>query len=200
MTPTDTRERILEVAARLFHEQGYNATGIATILRESGVNSGSLYHFFAGKEALLLGVLERYVEMLEPMVLQSAEARTDDPLEKIFALLDWYREGMLKSGCTMGCPVGNLALELSDNHPEVRRLLDLNFRNWAAGIRGWLEEAGERLPDDVDLEQLSHFILTVMEGAIMQSRARGSLDPYDASVAQLRLYFKTLEDSARARW
>ena len=46
-----TRDRILETARRLFHEQGYHATGIATILREAGVNSGSLYHFFESKDA-----------------------------------------------------------------------------------------------------------------------------------------------------
>ena len=39
-----TRERILRTAFQLFHEQGYHATGVATILREAGLNPGSLYH------------------------------------------------------------------------------------------------------------------------------------------------------------
>ena len=50
-----TRQRIVEAARRLFHEQGFHATGISTILREADVNSGSLYHYFASKEALLSG-------------------------------------------------------------------------------------------------------------------------------------------------
>lgn len=192
-----TRERILETAARLFHEQGYHATGVATILREAEVNSGSLYHHFASKEDLLLGVLERYTELLEPVVLAQAASRTDDPIERIFALLAWYREGLESTGCAMGCPIGNLALEMADDHPEVRELVDRNFRGWSAGIRTWLEAAGDRLPSGTDLDGLACFVLTVMEGGIMQARARKSLEPYDASVAQLRSHFDRLEEAAR---
>jgi AcrR family transcriptional regulator len=49
--------RMVQTAFQLFHEQGYHATGVATILREAGVNPGSMYHSFAGKEALLEEVL-----------------------------------------------------------------------------------------------------------------------------------------------
>jgi len=45
MTETNTRNKLLDAAARLFHEQGYAATGLSTIVREAGVNPGSLYHF-----------------------------------------------------------------------------------------------------------------------------------------------------------
>ncbi len=191
-----TKDRILETAMRLFHEQGYNATGISTILREAKVNAGSLYHFYGSKEALLVGVLQRYVEMLRPIVLEPQEQATDDPIERVFALLAWYRMGLEITGCTMGCPIGNLAIEVGDSHPNIRELIDLNFRNWSRGVRQWLDDAGDRLPPDTDREALSHFILTVMEGAVMQARASGDLVPYDASVAQLRSYFDLLETAA----
>lgn len=192
MSPTDTRERILDAAARLFHEQGYNATGIATILREAKVNSGSLYHFFPSKEALLVGVLERYVEMLRPCVTDHAEAATDDPVGRVFALLAFYRQGLEMTGCAMGCPIGNLALELADDHAEIRGLIDQNFRNWIAVVQGWLDAAGDRLPPSVDRAGLAQFVLTVMEGGIMQARAAQTVEPFDASVAQLRAYFDAL--------
>ena len=184
------------MAARLFHEQGYHATGIATILREAKVNSGSLYHFFPSKEALLIGVLERYVERLEPEVLAPARARTADPIGRVFALLEQYRSGLAQTGCTMGCPIGNLALELSDNHPEIRKLLEKNFNNWIDGVQEWLDDAGERLPIDVDRRELAHFVLTAMEGGIMQARAAGSLEPFDGAVAQLRAYVEALLSAA----
>lgn len=53
-----TRAHLLEVATRLFAEHGYEATSIEAVLTESGVSRGSLYHHFAGKEALFLAVLE----------------------------------------------------------------------------------------------------------------------------------------------
>lgn len=194
-----TRDRIVQTAMRLFHEQGYHATGVATILREAGVNSGSLYHYFAGKEALLTAVLEMYVQMLKPVVLAPAEEATDDPIERIFALLAWYRMGLEMTGCTKGCPIGNLALELADDLPGARELIDLNFRNWAKGVGEWIGAAGDRLPPDTDREALAHFVLTVMEGGIMQSRAAGTLEPYDAAAAQLRAYIDLLQQRAASQ-
>jgi AcrR family transcriptional regulator len=196
--PADTRTRLLETAARLFHEQGYEATGIATILRESGVNSGSLYHFFRSKEDLLRGTLEWRLEMLRPIVTDPAEAQTDDPVERVFALLAGYRRMLEVTGCTMGCPIGNLALELSDSHPHIRALLHSNFENWLDVVGGWLQAAGDRLPADVHRRELARFVLTTMEGGIMQARASGSLDQFDQSVAHLRRYVDLLLGQAAA--
>lgn len=191
----DTRSRILDTAMRLFYEQGYHATGIATILREANVNSGSLYYFFPSKEALLKGVLERYLEGLEPMVMVHARNATNDSIERIFVLLANYRAGMEITGCKMGCPIGNLALELSDDFPDIRPLIDQNFRNWIAVVRSWLVEAGDRLPADVNRDELAQFVLTVMEGGIMQARAASNVGPFDASVRQLRAYLDRLLQS-----
>src|SRR5262245_12270493 len=107
----ETRDRLLRTAFQLFHEQGFNATGVATILREAEVNPGSMYHFFASKDELLEHVLEFALGYLSPAVMDPVEARTADPIGRVFALLDQYRAGMDRRGCRMGCPIGNLALE-----------------------------------------------------------------------------------------
>ncbi len=187
-----TRERLLETAARLFHEQGYAATGVATILREAAANPGSLYHFFPNKEALLAGVLHWYLDNLNVVLMEPVEQVEPDPIERIFVLLGNYREWMVESNCRLGCPVGNLALEVSHTHPEIRPLLQKNFDGWAAAIRAWLEEAGDRLPVDCDRGKLSRFVLTVMEGGLMQSRAADDLGGFDDSVAVLRDHMNDL--------
>lgn len=191
MSPAETRDRILEAAMRLIYEQGFNATGVATILREAGVNSGSMYHFFESKEALLKEVLEMYVDMLEPMVMRPAEEATSDPIERVFALLEWYRAGLAASHCQFACPIGQLALEVGHDQKPLRQLIDLNFKNWAKHVQGWLD-ASDRLPEGTDTAALSRFILTVMEGAQMQAKAAGNLRPYDESVLQLRRHFDLL--------
>src|ERR1041384_2023130 len=142
----DTKATILEAARRLFHEQGYEATGIAQILKAADVNSGSLYHFFPSKQALLIGVLEYYTQLLMPVIMLPAEAATDDPIERVFSMLANYRRGLESTGCKMGCPIGNLAIEVGDADPEVRRLIDLNFSNWISNVERWLGAAGDRLP------------------------------------------------------
>ena len=188
----------MRAAFQLFHEQGYHATGVATILREAGVNPGSLYHAFAGKEALLEEVLRYALTLLRPAVIAPVEAKEADPLGRVFGLLAQYREGMVLNGCRMGCPIGNLALEVSDDHRGARELIAANFENWVREVGGWLEAAGDRLPKDVDRARLARFVLTVMEGGLMQARAAGSLEPFDASVAELRTYFQMLEERAGA--
>lgn len=192
-----TRERVLDAAARLFHEQGYHATGISTILREADVNAGSLYHFFPSKEAVLVGVLERYLAMCHPVVMAPVEAKTTNPIERVFALLQQYRDWLAPINFSMGCPIGNLALELSDGHHDIRRLVNANFDNWANFVEGWLEAAGDSLPSSVDRKRLASMVLTIMEGGLMQARAACSPEPFDQAVAQLRQYFDLLIEQAR---
>ncbi len=194
---SETRDRILEVVARLFHERGFRATGVATILREAGVNSGSLYHFFPSKEAVLEGVLQRHLDTVGPTILDPAQNTNDDPIERVFALLELYRRRLLLAGCTRGCPIGNLALEVADGKPRIRALIEENFSAWTRGPRSWLEAAGDRLPADIDRGELSRLVLAVMQGAVMQARAAGTLEPFDASVAGLRSYVELLQERAR---
>ena len=193
---TSTRDRLIETARQLFLAKGYEATGIAEILREAGVNSGSLYYFFKTKEQLLLAVLDWYTANLCPEVIDPVFARVSDPLERVFGILDGYRMMLTMTDCRMGCPIGNLAIEMSEKSEEVREKIALNFENWRKVIRQCLIDAKERLPADLDRENLSVMVLSVMEGAVMQARAHRSLEPYDASITILRDYFQRLAAGA----
>lgn len=187
-----TRNRLLDTAARLFHEQGYASTAVSTILREADVNSGSLYYHFSSKEDLVLAVLDRYLELLAPILIEPIESLVADPIERVFALLDLYRQGLEETNCRLGCPIGNLALELSDSLPAARSRINANFEAWYGHIRRWLEEATDRFPKATDLNALAQFVLTTMEGAVMQARAHDSIEPFDTSVGQLLAYFQLL--------
>ena len=181
---------------QLFHEQGFQATGLAQILRTAGVNSGSLYHFFDGKHELLLAVLERYRELLWPVLLRPIWEGTRDPLERIWGLLDRYRRGLIESDFRSSCPIGSLSLELKDLHPQAHELLAENFEGWRVAVRECLQEAGDRLPSSVDRDRLATFVLTTMEGGVMQCRSYRRIEPFDHSVAVLEDYFARLEREA----
>ena len=189
---TPTRDRILEAARYLFWEKGYTATGMADILERSEANAGSFYHFFAGKEALLLAVLETYLEGLEPAILQPAFAAHRDPIQRIFAILDGYRERLLSTGCRYGCPLGRLALEIEAENLPAHDLISRNFAAWTAAVRNCLEAARHRFPPRTDLDALATLVLTTMEGGVLQSRSYRRIEPFDQSVAQLRRYFTLL--------
>src|SRR6202012_5738925 len=98
----DTKLRLTLTAQRLFAEKGYESTSVADILKAAGANSGSLYHFFPTKQDLLLEVLRRYRDGIEPMLLAPAWEGVDDPIERVFALLAAYRRALSGSDCLYG--------------------------------------------------------------------------------------------------
>src|SRR6478672_3442442 len=145
-----TRDRLILAALQLFAEKGYESTSVADVLRTAGVNSGSLYHFFPGKQDLLVAVLETYRDGIGPMLLEPAWAAVDDPVEKVFALLALYRRALVDTDCTYGCPIGSLALELHEPDPPVRELMAANFTAWVAAVQAQLRAAADRFPDNMD--------------------------------------------------
>ena len=188
----DTRQRIVEAAMELFWLKGYGSTSIADILSRSQVNSGSLYHFFPGKQDLLLAVLEAYRDGIGPMLLEPSWAGVDDPIERVFALLGSYRRALIETECTYGCPIGSLALELHEADPIVREKLADNFTGWVDAVEGCLDAAADRLPATLDRRALAELVLSVMEGGVMQARTYRDVAFFERAVAQLRTHFESL--------
>ena len=193
----DTRERIVHAALQLFARKGYASTSVAEILGAADVNAGSLYHFFPGKQDVLLAVLDAYRQGIQPMLLEPAWKGVRDPIERVFALLAHYRDYLSQTQCTYGCPIGSLALELHEPDPPVRALLAANFDGWIAAIESCFIEAGERLPADIDRRALAIFALTTMEGGVMLSRTDRALAPFDHSVRMFRDYIDRLQSVER---
>lgn len=188
---SSTRDRIVQAAMELFWRKGYGSTSIADILETAGVNSGSLYHFFKGKQELLIAVLEVYRDRIGPMLLEPSWGEVEDPLEKVFALLATYRRLLVETDYFYGCPIGSLALELHEPDPEVRELIAANFASWTGAVKACLDEAG--LARFTDTRALSELVLTVMEGAVMQTRTHRDIGHFDRAAMQLRNYLDCLE-------
>jgi len=189
---SDTRERLIESARFLFWERGFAGTSMADLLAHSGVNSGSFYHFFESKEALLRAVLETYRALLRPVVIDPAFAAVEDPIARIFAILAGYRERILSTSCQYGCPLGRLALEIDPENRPAHLLLAENFRGWIGAVRECIAAIQHRLPPETDAESLATFVLVVMEGGVMLSRSYRSVEPFDRAVSQLREHFTRL--------
>jgi TetR/AcrR family transcriptional regulator, transcriptional repressor for nem operon len=192
----DTRNRILMTAMELFWEKGYGSTSVADILSRSQVHSGSLYHFFPGKQDVLVGVLEFYRDGIEENLLRPNWHGVDDPIARIFALLAGYRTQLVMTECTYGCPIGSLALEIHEPDPKIRELLAINFANWTDAIERCLVDAGNRMPARTDRRALAEYVLTVMEGAVMQASTYRDLGHFDRNVAMLKEHFDLLEQEA----
>jgi len=195
----DTRTRIVEAAMELFWEKGFGSTSIADILSRSQVNSGSLYHFFPGKQDVLLAVLEAYRDGIRPMLLDPAWGGIDDPIERVFALLALYRRLIVETECQYGCPIGSLALELHDADPIVRERLAENFTGWVDAVEGCFQEAAHRFRPNTDFRALAELALNIMEGGVMQSRTYRDVAHFDRAVAQFKAYVDALTEKEAAR-
>ena len=188
----DVRTRVVLAAMELFFAKGYNSTSIADILSRTQLNAGSLYHVFPGKQDVLIAVLEWYRDGIEENLLKPAWEGVEDPIERIFALLDRYHWMIVETDNTFGCPIGSLALELHEADPVVRELLAVNFTNWSRAVERCLDEAADRLPAGLDRRALAEFVLTTMEGGVMQARTYRDVAYFDRNIAILRDHFDML--------
>jgi AcrR family transcriptional regulator len=194
---TNAKERLRETAAELFWRNGYESTAVSEILKESDLGSGSLYWFYRNKEELLIAVLDNYRRRLEPVIERPVVEGTDDPIERVFRILDEYRRFLIETRFELGCPIGNIVLELGDRYPAVRKKTEELFADWRGMIVRCLEPVMEQLTGEHDVESLAAFVLTVMEGGVMQARAHKEITYFDHSVAHLRRYFEAVLRSDR---
>lgn len=191
-----TRDRLIEAARFLFWERGFAGTSMAELLAHAEVNSGSFYHFFDSKEALLRDVLEGYLGALRPMVVDPAFASAPEPLGRIFAILEGYRHRIVATDCRYGCPLGRLALEIDPENAPAHNLIARNFQGWIEAIRECLGDMKNELPRTTDLDALATYVLVVMEGGVMLSRSYRSTEPFDRAVSQLQEHFRLLLSSS----
>lgn len=179
MKRQDTRDKLVQVGADIIARQGFNATGINTVLSTAGVPKGSFYYYFSSKEDFGLAVIESFVEAYEARLEAILGDTSRPPLER---LRNYFRAGMAdmaSSECARGCLIGNLGQELSAQSDVFRARLDQVFRGWERRLGECLaaaREAGD-IPADQDVEALASFILAGWEGAILRAKMVKSTQP-----------------------
>ncbi len=196
--PDNTRDRIVLAGLRLFAAKGYQSTSIVDLLQEADAHSGSFYHFFPTKQDLLLAVLKTYRDGIEPMLLAPAWDGIRGSNRQGICVARGHT-GERSKTAAVPTAVRSARWLLNSTSP-IRRCAScssVNFSGWVSHIRACLDAARSRLPRSVDTEQLATFVLTTMEGGVMQARTHRSLSAFDASVASLHDYFDRLEATAR---
>lgn len=174
-----TRCRILQAAMDRFWTQGYGATRVSQILSDAGANSGSLYNEFGSKEGLMLAVLDRFSELMEPLVFGPAARKSPDPVERISQLFQGFKKQLEETDFRFGSPIGNLAGELSHTHPPFRERLAELFQEWRRSVQQLLEGSDPSIPAHVDVELVSSYVLSVLQGCVGQARVMRDVGPIE---------------------
>ncbi len=166
---TQKREHIVKTAARLVHVNGFNNTSIDDILKEGGVGKGQFFYYFKNKEELGYAILDSQSRSTVERVWDPAFNSDLDPLGKIYRLLDNVVKVHRERGCTGGCPIGSMALEMGDIHEGFRKKTDGVFRSWTRRIKKTLREGvkDSQIREDVNVDELADFIVASIQGAIL---------------------------------
>lgn len=92
--PSSAKGRLLQAAARLFKEKGYERTTVRDLAAEVGIQSGSLFHHYPNKEAILLAVMEETIKLNTELMKDSIE-QANDSKEQVLALIQCELESIL---------------------------------------------------------------------------------------------------------
>lgn len=162
--PERTRERLLQAASREVYISGFQSASLDTILVSTGVTKGALYYHFKSKEALGYAIVEEIIgpdclaKWLHPL------QRGKDPIDTLIGIVQGH--SVRPEDVRGGCPLNNLAQEMSPLDEGFRRRLEMVFRAWREGVAAALREgqARGRVRRDVEPDEAAGLLIAMVEG------------------------------------
>ncbi|MET7442289.1 TetR/AcrR family transcriptional regulator [Streptomyces sp. NPDC004082] len=154
---THARERLLNAAEDLFYAEGIRAVGVERILAESGVGRASFYRHFAGKDELVVAVLQRRDQAWRTWLTERVAALGGKPLDVFGALAERFAGSDFR-----GCAFINTMVETADTGSPAYRVAADHKEHVTAYVAGLLAEDGHE-----DAEPLARRLVLLMDGAIV---------------------------------
>jgi TetR/AcrR family transcriptional repressor of nem operon len=193
----ETREKILQAAASLFALKGYHDAKLQEVLETAQVSKGAFFHQFRDREDLGFAVLDWHMDrrrqLLDALEQELSGDEPVDPLERVFRRLDAIGEMVRRrEGRKGGCIIGNMSTALSDCHDGFRKRLAECFDEMAEEFLPYLEAKARqrRVKRGTNMRELARYIVTVIEGAIMQGRTLGDAKLLPRQLAYLKEHLK----------
>lgn len=188
---SSNKDKLIQIASRLFHFHGYEGTSIDMIMKESGVCRSNFYYYFSSKEALAMAAIRKTSLTFRDRVLtKTLLNRRLNPLERLDSFYEKaisIQNSLFSEDLYAGCFFGNLTLEQSSNE-NFRSALNHFFTEWHEAFRLCLEEGVERgfFKKDVDPEDVAKLLISQIEGAILLSKVTNSMDPLLSASMEMR--------------
>jgi len=184
MAEKSTRDHLIDVGVELMHQHGYQATGLAEILKAADVPKGSFYHHFSSKEDFAAAALERYVANESAHAEAVLNDATIPPLKRLKRYFQELIKVYGQKGPIPGCMMGRFSLEIAADSPPLRKQISASFTGWQNAIAAVIRQAVKQkeLPPGTDPEPLAGFLLNSWEGALLRSQTEKSDAPLETFI------------------
>jgi AcrR family transcriptional regulator len=164
-----TRQRILRAAFQEFYRYGFQAGSLNRIVEETGLTKGALFHHFAGKQELGYAVVEEVIWPRFKATWIDPLEQSEDPIRDTRRLLLHMAEkGPACGSLVQGCPLNNLAQEMSPLDEGFRQRLEKIYAAWRLGLKAALAngiKAG-KVRKDVSPSKVAAFLVAALTGII----------------------------------
>lgn len=184
--PEAMRRRVLDAAAEAFQSRGYHSTSTHDIMRSAGVTGGALHHHFPSKKALGVAVIrERVAKAVEQAWIEPVLSARTAP-DGILQAFSQISKGLDQRNVVLGCPLGNLAIELSLADADFREAIQDVFERWRKALAQKLraDHAAGILPE-FDPDGFATFVVASYSGAVALAKAEQAADPLKTCARQL---------------
>lgn len=173
------KDDIVQVGLDLVLSRGFNATGVEAILKQANIPKGSFYNFFSSKEEFALAIIDKFVaDRVEVFSLIFSD-QSLPPLKRVKKSFETLIETFEGAECSKGCLIGNLSQEMADQFENVRQRLDKSLQEWTKALSELLLQAQKEktIQEDLDPEILAENLISVFQGALLQSKVKKSPEP-----------------------
>ncbi len=174
----ETKQRLLDSAQHLMYSRSYSDVGVQEICKDARVQKGSFYHFFPSKSALTVEVLEQLKMQMIENILLPAFAKDLTPAKRFERFIEYAYQYQVQIkeeyGYVLGCPMGNIALEMSTQDETIRKKVELLFESIFEVFIDVLDDArsvGE-LENNSDINELAQAALAYGEGVLLLAKTR----------------------------
>ncbi|MGE6631910.1 TetR/AcrR family transcriptional regulator [Bacillus sp. NPDC077027] len=158
-----TKKKIVKTAALLFRKQGYHATGLNQIIKESGAPKGSLYHYFPnGKEELAISAVQ-FVSKKIIADIEKSLAFSDDPLKALQHFVSTFMTSFTNEEERCGIPIVLIAAESEVTHTKLHLACKIEMFRWQQMVK---EKLMTSHYEEEEAEELASFIHSMILGSI----------------------------------
>ncbi|MEO8395991.1 MAG: TetR/AcrR family transcriptional regulator [Chloroflexota bacterium] len=170
------REDILKTTCDLLELQGYSATGLNQIIKESGSPKGSLYYYFpGGKEELAAQALRAAGEIVLQRIRENL-ATIESPADAISGFINNIALHVEQSGFRAGGPITTVAMETASSSERLRNECDRIYNEWQAAFADKLQLGG--VPES-RAKRMATLIISSIEGGVILCRTSQSREPLE---------------------